>query len=142
MNISLVQPFHFVEPPTARVHGVIPMHGEDNANLQFDLEGGPFHWWKFKIPHVSGHVHWAGKSLTLTNVNADFYGGQATGFADFDFRPKRGDDFQLRVTHGNRAADGIGKSAAADPGRHRRHNRRKLQSVNQEGIQDSHGNAQ
>jgi hypothetical protein len=88
-----IEPYHFFQPPTGRVQGIIPMHGEEQADLNFDLDGGPFHWWKFNLPHISGHVHWAGESLTLSNVQTDFYGGKAAGVAKFDFRPEKGTDF-------------------------------------------------
>jgi hypothetical protein len=90
-----IEPYHFLNPPVGRVYGTIPMHGEDGADLHFDLDGGPFHWWKFKIPHLLGHVHWAGQHLTLSDVRAAFYGGQAGGAARFDFLPMAGTDFQF-----------------------------------------------
>ena len=94
---AAVAPYHFIEPPAAHVHGVIPMYGEEAADLHFELEGGPFHWWKFKLPHVTGHVHWLGQHVTITNAQADFYGGRATGSAAFDFTPAQGADFHFDV---------------------------------------------
>jgi hypothetical protein len=69
--------------------------------LHFDLNGGPFHWWKFHIPQISGHVHWAGERLSLTNIQADFYQGKAVGSARFDFTPKQGTDFQFALATTN-----------------------------------------
>jgi hypothetical protein len=92
-----IGPYHFLQPPLGRVQGTIPMHGEDQADLHFDLDGGPFYWWKFRLPHISGHVHWAGQYLTLSDVQADFYGGKAAGAAKFDFRPQKGTDFLFAV---------------------------------------------
>jgi hypothetical protein len=92
-----VEPFQFRQPPIAYVHGTIPMHGEDAADLHFDLDGGPFEWWRFHLPRVVGHVHWRGQHLTLTNVWADFYGGQAAGWAAFDFHPKDDADYQFTM---------------------------------------------
>jgi hypothetical protein len=63
--------------------------------LHFDLDGGPFHWWKFNLPHITGHVHWAGEHLTLENVQCSFYGGQAAASAAFNFQPKQGTDFEF-----------------------------------------------
>ena len=93
-----IEPYRFVRPPTARVQGIIPLHDETKADLHFDLEGGPFQWWKFNLPHVAGHVHWKGEHLTLEHIRAEFYGGSAVGFAAFDFRPKAGADFQFDFT--------------------------------------------
>lgn len=70
------------------------MHGEEGADLHFQLEGGPFHWWRFNVPWIAGHVHWAGLSLALREVRASFYHGTAAGIADFNFpRGKKGSDF-------------------------------------------------
>jgi hypothetical protein len=99
--VRAIQAYHFLEPPAARVYGTIPMYGEDGADLHFDLDGGPFHWWKLTVPHIVGHVHWAGKDLTLSGVRADFYGGQAAGSAAFDFRARQGADFQFTLAVSN-----------------------------------------
>jgi len=92
-----IEPYRFVNPPTARVQGTIPMHGEEQADLNFDLDGGPFYWWKFRLPRINGHVHWAGEYLTLSDLHADFYGGAAAGAAKFDFRPEKGTDFLFAI---------------------------------------------
>ncbi len=96
-----LEPYRFVEPPTARVHGIIPIRDESMADLIFDIDGGPFHWWKFNLGHVAGRVHWKGEHLSLKGVRADFYGGKLTGSAAFDFRPRSGADylFDLTVTN-------------------------------------------
>jgi hypothetical protein len=96
-----IEPYRFSRPPTAHVYGTIPLHGNDGANLHFELDGGPFHWWKFHVPQISGQVHWAGERLTLTAVQADFYQGKAVGTARFDFTPKQGTDFQLALATTN-----------------------------------------
>ena len=96
-----VEPYRFGQPPTVRVHGIIPIHDETNADLHFEIEGGPFHWWKFNLGHVTGHVHWKGDHLTLEGVRADFYGGSAAGSAAFDFRPKSGADYQFDLAATN-----------------------------------------
>ena len=92
-----VEPYHFTQPPVAHVHGIIPMHGEEDADLHFDLAGGPFEWWRFHVLQVAGHLHWQGQHLTLTNVQFEFYGGQATGSAHFDFSPREETDYQFAL---------------------------------------------
>lgn len=99
--VRAIERYQFLQPPIARVHGVIPMRGEEGADLHFDLDGGPFHWWKLNSDHIAGHVHWAGQQVTLTNIQADFYGGRAGGNAQFDFKPKAGADFQFTVAATN-----------------------------------------
>jgi hypothetical protein len=96
-----IQAYQFAKPPAARVYGTIPMHGEDGADLHFELDGGPFHWWKLNVPHIVGHVHWLGQDLTLTGVHASFYGGQAAGSAAFDFRANPGADFHFTLAVSN-----------------------------------------
>ena len=98
-NVTRVlEPYVFTRPPTARAYGRIPMHGDELADLHFDIFGGPFQWWKFNLPRVAGHVHWQGKHVQLSNVSADLYGGDANGFAAFDFRPEAGPDLQFSVS--------------------------------------------
>jgi hypothetical protein len=96
-----VEPYRFTQPPTARVQGIIPMHQDTDADLHFDIEGGSFHWWKFHVPRISGHVHWRGERLYLTEVQSAFYGGSARGSASFDFQPREGTDFQFNVSATN-----------------------------------------
>jgi hypothetical protein len=95
-----IEPYQFRLPPVARVHGAIPMHGED-GDLHFDIDGGPFDWWRFHVPRIAGHVHWLGQQLTLTNVVVDFYEGHAEGSARFHFKPGHDADYQFTVTATN-----------------------------------------
>jgi hypothetical protein len=76
-----VQPYHFLRPPTVHVHGVIPMRDPSDADLHFEVDGGPFQWWKFEVPHVSGKVDWVGQQLSISDIQADFYQGKASGHA-------------------------------------------------------------
>jgi hypothetical protein len=96
-----VEPYHFGRPPVAHVRGTIPMHGEEDADLHFDLDGGPFEWWRFHAPRIVGHVHWLGQQVTLSNIWLDFYGGQAAGSAHFDFSPRDQTFYQFALTTTN-----------------------------------------
>lgn len=93
----VIEPYQFLRPPTAHVRGTIPLRGEEGADLHFFLEGGPFHWWKFNLPEISGHVHWAGLLVKLSEVSMDFYGGRAAGSAEFDVTPGRPTEFHFNV---------------------------------------------
>jgi hypothetical protein len=101
-----VEPYHFLQPPTVRVNGQVPLHdlngGRDTAavDLRFDIiQGAPFEWMKFKTTNIVGTIHWRGQTLILTNVAAAFYGGDGNGFANFDFRtPHEGADYQFVVS--------------------------------------------
>ncbi len=94
-----LEPYQFVEPPTVRVNGCVPLRGTDGADLSFDIiKGAPFQWLKLRTPFIAGMIHWRGQTLILTNVAAAFYGGSGTGFANFDFRaPHEGADYQFAV---------------------------------------------
>ncbi len=98
---ATIEPYRFDQPPTAHVHGIIPTHRDEDADLFFELSGGPFHWSKFNVPRISGNVHWAGQRLVLSSVYADFYGGQAGGSARFNFAASRGADYDFAVAATN-----------------------------------------
>jgi hypothetical protein len=101
-----VAPYHFLQPPTVRVNGQLPLHdmngGRDTADvdMRFDIIGGaPFEWMKFKTTNIVGTIHWQNQTLILTNVAAAFYGGNGNGFANFDFRaPHEGADYEFAVS--------------------------------------------
>jgi hypothetical protein len=101
----LVEPYHFLAPPTARVNGQIPlrdMHGGRemaDVDMRFDvIQGAPFEWLKLKTTNITGTIVWRGQTLLLTNVVTAFYGGTGNGSAYFDFRvPHEGADYQYTV---------------------------------------------
>jgi hypothetical protein len=93
--VRAIEPYQFDQPPVAKVQGTIPMRGEDDADLHFELKGGPFKWWRFHVPTIEGHVHWLGQHLILTNVSMQFYGGPATGAAAFDFHHGAPTDYRF-----------------------------------------------
>jgi hypothetical protein len=102
----VVAPYHFLQPPTVRVNGRLPLHdmngGRDmtDVDMQFDIiQGAPFEWLKLKTTNIVGTIHWWNQSLILTNVAAAFYGGNGAGFANFDFRaPHEGADYEFAVS--------------------------------------------
>jgi hypothetical protein len=96
-----VEPYQFLVPPLAHVYGTVPMHGELGANMHFELDGGPFHWWRFNLPHVKANLHWVDEHLDLEDVDADFYGGKAMGAAAFDFQPGGGADLHFAMATTN-----------------------------------------
>ncbi len=96
-----IEPYQFLRPPLAFVHGTIPMHGEQGADLHFLLDGGPFQWWKFTLPQVAGHLHWKDLRLNLNEIRAAFYGGEAQGAARFDFVENEPTRFSFQLTATN-----------------------------------------
>jgi hypothetical protein len=99
----IMEPYHFLQPPTVFVEGCLPLHqangvnDEDDTDLRFDVVGGvPFQCLKLRAARVTGTVHWLGETLVLTNIAAELYGGAGNGFANFDFRvPHDGADYQF-----------------------------------------------
>ncbi len=92
---KVMEPYHFFHPPTVEVYGTIPLHEDVPADLHFKVDGGPFHWMKFNVDHISGKVDWVGQHLNLHDTRAAFYLGTLTGSAMFDFRRAEGADFSF-----------------------------------------------
>jgi hypothetical protein len=102
----IVEPYHFLSPPTVRVNGQIPLGDMKNGSpemaltdMRFDIiKGAPFQWRKLNTTNIVGTLFWRGQTLLVTNVAAAFYGGSGTGDAYFDFRvPHEGADFNFAV---------------------------------------------
>jgi hypothetical protein len=110
-------PYRFTQPPVVHVEGYAPLKTATNADLHFAVEGGPFEWWKFKVPRIEGNVHWLGSSLLLTNVNMDFYGGYGEGFALFDFVPNEGSTFGFALTVTNSDLHSLMAAVSTHPSR-------------------------
>ena len=90
-----MEPYQFLNPPTIRANGLIPLEEGVPADAHFDLDGGPFHWTRFNLAHIKGHLNWVGDHLSLSQINAAFYGGTLTGSAEFDFKRPDGTDFSF-----------------------------------------------
>jgi hypothetical protein len=94
-------PYHFIQPPTVRFEGYIPLTDPNDVDIRFDGLAGPFASLKFKVPNIAAHVHWFTNTLTLTNVQADFYGGMGQGWARFVFPEEPGARFTFSVNTTN-----------------------------------------
>jgi hypothetical protein len=92
-----MSPYTFVTPPTARVNGWVEVRQGKRSDLRFELSGGPFHYWKFDVPQISGHVRWADETVTITNLQADFYRGKLAADMFFDCTLPRESEFNLRA---------------------------------------------
>ena len=93
----IMEHYQFLSPPHARIEGSVSTATPKIADLRFDLEGGPFNWWKFNLQQIAGTLVWSNRSLLLTNVTGEFYGGTLSGNAAFDFSPESGDDFNFNI---------------------------------------------
>ncbi len=75
--VKAIKEYRFLTPPKALVNGSLITKGRTNhADLRFDLTGGPFEYWRFRVPQLQGSVLWQEETVTVTNLLADFYGGQ------------------------------------------------------------------
>ncbi|HYV27303.1 MAG TPA: AsmA-like C-terminal region-containing protein, partial [Candidatus Eisenbacteria bacterium] len=89
-------PYKFSAAPTVRINGTFDlMKGRSLNDARFEVNGGPFQWVEFRCPRIHGQVHWLGDDVTLTNVVAEFYGGQIAGHAFFDATTARGTRFSF-----------------------------------------------
>ncbi len=91
----IMEPYQFLQPPTVRVNGIIPLRGDVAADAHFQVDGGPFQWKKFNLTRISGGVNWVGDHLTLSGMQSVFYQGRMTGSAEFDFNRGPGTDFNF-----------------------------------------------
>ncbi len=94
---ATMQPYHFAAAPRARVNGVIDLEQSLRSDLRFEVEGGPFEWQAFRFQHVTGDVHWAGTTLTLSNLVGSMHGGSLELSAAFDFAVPSGANFSFRA---------------------------------------------
>jgi len=98
---EVMEPYRFGQPCHARVNGYAPLRGADDADLWFEAEDAPLEWLRLKTSRITGKIHWLGETLILTNLTAAFYGGDADGYAHFDFRPQQGADFEFTANARN-----------------------------------------
>ncbi len=92
-----MEPYRFIRAPQGQAHGFVDLEDGMRSDLRFVVAGGPFEWRAFRFQQISGVVHWAGPSLTLSNVVGSLHGGQMEGSAKFDFLAKNGADFSFRT---------------------------------------------
>ena len=95
---QILSPYTFKKPPTARVNGWVEVRRGKNSDLRFELTGGPFHYWKFNVPQISGTVLWVDETVTITNLQADFYRGKLAADMFFDCTVPHESDFSLRAS--------------------------------------------
>ena len=91
---QVMSPYHFLAPVHATVNGYAPLRDPTNADLFFkSVEPVQIEILKVRSPALIGELHWAGQTLTLTNLDASLYGGRGTGNVRFDFSPRKGATF-------------------------------------------------
>jgi hypothetical protein len=97
MTAEILEPYHFGKPPKVLVNGWLDVTDTDQADMMFQVEGGPFRYWRFNVDSVSADVHWKGPSLNISNFQGQFYRGQIQGVLDADFTARTGTDMSYRI---------------------------------------------
>jgi hypothetical protein len=68
------------------------------TDIRFKASGGRFRWGKFFLDRIDGQVDWAGRKVSLTNLNASAYqNGGVKGWALLDIPPHPGTDFRFSI---------------------------------------------
>jgi len=94
VQAKVMKPYHFLAPAHATVNGYAPLRDPTNADLIFKtIEPVQIEILNVRSPGVSGELHWAGQTLTLSNLDASLYGGRGTGNVRFDFKQGGGANF-------------------------------------------------
>jgi hypothetical protein len=100
--VRVIEPYVFDNPPTVRVDGSMPIGPDDGSeDLHFEIEGGPFHWWRVHTDFARASIYWRGKDLVLTNLHARWRGANPQGWARFDFRKPKGGGMAFHLTADN-----------------------------------------
>jgi len=94
---ELMAPYHFVRAPQSRAHGMVDLEDGMRSDLHFTLAGGPFEWRALRFQQITGNVHWAGTTLSLSNVIGSMHGGLLEGSMFMDFNVKKGANFAFRT---------------------------------------------
>ncbi|HNU49311.1 MAG TPA: AsmA-like C-terminal region-containing protein [Verrucomicrobiota bacterium] len=96
--VKTFEPYQFGASPDVRVEGRVPTGSAlDTADLQVEVRGGPFRYWRFRVPEVQGTVAWRGPRIVITNLVAAFYGGQLQADLRADLRTNGTADLQFRA---------------------------------------------
>ncbi|HEV8542887.1 MAG TPA: hypothetical protein VGR78_10890 [Verrucomicrobiae bacterium] len=83
-----IDPYRFAKTPTVRVEGNVPLRHWSKANLHFHVTGDDFSFWKLHMANIAGDVWWKADYLWLSNVVANFYGGEARWSGSFFIEKK------------------------------------------------------
>jgi len=94
---EILSPYQFLEPPRARVDGSINVKNTRIANLRFDVTGGPFQYWRFRLPEIGATVQWTNETVSIRELKAPFYGGRLEGQFRVDVGQPQSTPFQFEA---------------------------------------------
>lgn len=84
----ILEPYRFHQPPTLTMDGRIPFGRPLETQLNFDIQGGPFSYWKFNVPSIEGRIQWDQQAFHILNLKSDFYQGQLEGAIHLQLEPE------------------------------------------------------
>lgn len=90
-----LEPYHFSQAPKVTMNGKIPFDDIDAVTAEFDVDGGPFSFWRFNVPTIKSRIVWDHENLTLHEVHAPFYGGNLDGEMRLKLHDGGGADFEM-----------------------------------------------
>ena len=94
----LLESYQFLEPPLASVNGWVQTGlGRNPAELHFEIDGEAFRFSKFNSRDINGEIFWDGQTVTLTNIVAEFYGGELRGNLVSQFNDARSADLAFHL---------------------------------------------
>jgi hypothetical protein len=94
----LLEAYQFLEPPLARVNGWVQTGpGRNPAELHFEIDGGAFRFSRFNSRDINGEIFWRGQNMTLTNIVAEFYGGELRGNLSAKLNENRSADLAFHL---------------------------------------------
>ena len=93
-----LEAYQFLEPPLARVNGWVQTGpGRNPAELHFEVDGGAFRFSRFNSRDINGEIFWRGQNVMLTNIVAEFYGGELRGNLSAKLNEDRSADLALHL---------------------------------------------
>lgn len=96
ITYNAIAPYKFKSNPTVRANGIIPLADADDADIQFQISGEDFSYWRFNLQKVSGGIYWHHQFLEVTNLTANFYEGHLDWEGHFHFLRDDSADYQFK----------------------------------------------
>jgi hypothetical protein len=89
----------FDAAPNVKASGSLVLGDPQATDMRFEIHGEHFHWTDLGADQISGRVHWLGRNVFLTNIDARLYNsGRLSGWLAFDSAPGRRDGFRSDFT--------------------------------------------
>ncbi|MGV3774730.1 MAG: AsmA-like C-terminal region-containing protein, partial [Verrucomicrobiales bacterium] len=90
-----IDPYRFDTPPFVKFNGWVPLANPQQADIVFDVKGTNFHYWRLNADTASAMIYWRTNLLSVTNVQAKFYGGTLDWEGHFKFNKDDSADYRF-----------------------------------------------